>query len=98
MPRCFTAGLHAARNDRTKRSTRKERVVKVETTANTGAAAASPSIETPRTSQRTGKADAGRTASFLRALLHQAQRAVDWWRNDPMTARFDAERRRHGIY
>ena len=72
--------------------------MKVETTANTGAAAGSASIETPGTSQRRGKTDAPRTASFLRALLHQAQRAVDWWRDDPMTARFDAERRRHGIY
>jgi hypothetical protein len=72
--------------------------MKVKTTANTGAAAASPSIQTPTTSQRAGKTDARRTASFPRTLLHQAQRALDWWRNDPMTARFDAERRRHGIY
>lgn len=69
--------------------------MRVETTADTGAVAASPSIETTRTLQRTGKAS--RTASFLRALLHQAQCAVAWWRDDPMTARFDAERRRHGI-
>jgi len=31
-------------------------------------------------------------------VLQQARRPVDWWRDDPMTARFDAERRRHGIY
>ena len=72
--------------------------MKVETTANTGAAAASRSTETPGTSQRRVKTDAPRTASFPRALLHQARRAVEWWRDDPMTARFDAERRRHGIY
>ena len=71
--------------------------MKIETTANTRAAAARPSVEMPGTLQRAGKADARRTTS-LRALLQQAQRTVDWWRNDPMTARFDAERRRHGIY
>jgi len=71
--------------------------MRIDTTANTRSAAAGPSVEIPGTLQRAAKADARRTTS-LRALLHQAQRTVDWWRNDPMTARFDAERRRHGLY
>lgn len=65
-------------------------------TANTGAAAGKTSIGQPRA--RTDATHGRRTASFLGAVLHQAHRPVDWWRNDPMTARFDAERRRHGIY
>jgi hypothetical protein len=70
--------------------------MKVETTANTGTATAGSIIETPGTSQRTARTDERRT-SFLRVVLQQARRPVDWWRDDPMTARFDAERRRHGI-
>jgi hypothetical protein len=66
----------------------------IETTASGGAAAAGRSIDTSGTSQ---PVDARRAASLLRAVLHRAHGAVNWWRNDPMTARFDAERRRHGI-
>jgi len=70
--------------------------MKMETTANAGLGAAVPNIEAPTTVQRTVTTSAPRK-SFLRAALHPAQRAVGWWRNDPMTARFDAERRRHGL-
>jgi hypothetical protein len=67
----------------------------IETTASADSAVAGPSIDTPGRSRPVA---ARRASSLLRAVHDQGQAVVNWWRNDPMTARFNAERRRDGIY